>query len=48
MKAIVLNAPGAAQNLSIEQRPLPVPALGQVLVKVKAFGLNRSELMTRK
>lgn len=27
---------------------MPTPGAGQVLVKVKAFGLNRSELMTRK
>ncbi|RYD95082.1 MAG: hypothetical protein EOP50_08545 [Sphingobacteriales bacterium] len=32
----------------IEERPLPVPEKGQVLISVKAFGLNRSELMTRK
>ncbi|MEN5435430.1 zinc-binding dehydrogenase [Sphingobacterium faecium] len=29
-------------------QPLPVVNPGQVLIKVKAFGLNRSELMTRK
>jgi NADPH:quinone reductase-like Zn-dependent oxidoreductase len=28
--------------------PIPKPAERQVLVKVRAFGLNRSELMTRK
>jgi len=48
MKAAVLYTPGGPENLKIETRPIPEPAKGQVLVKVKAFGLNRSELMTRK
>lgn len=48
MKAAVLYNPGGAENFSVEARPIPEPAEGQVLVKVKAFGLNRSELMTRK
>ncbi len=48
MKAVVLYKPGNAENLIIEERPVPVPKEGQVLIKVKAFGLNRSELMTRK
>lgn len=48
MKAIVLYRPGTPEKLVIEERPVPLPGDGQVLVKVKAFGLNRSELMTRK
>ena len=48
MKAAVLYAPGGAGNFVIETRPTPEPRNGQVLIKVKAFGLNRSELMTRK
>lgn len=32
----------------LEDKPIPTPGAEQVLVKVKAFGLNRSELMTRK
>ncbi|GAA3936624.1 zinc-binding dehydrogenase [Chitinophaga oryziterrae] len=48
MKAAVLYHPGAAENFVIEERPIPQPGEGQVLVKIKAFGLNRSELMTRK
>ncbi|MEJ7685074.1 MAG: alcohol dehydrogenase catalytic domain-containing protein [Segetibacter sp.] len=48
MKAAVLYRPGGPENFSIETRPMPSPGQGQVLVKVKAFGLNRSELMTRK
>ncbi|MDO8965275.1 MAG: zinc-binding alcohol dehydrogenase family protein [Algoriphagus sp.] len=48
MKAIVLYKPGGAENLLLEKRQTPKPENGQVLVSVKAFGLNRSELMTRK
>jgi len=48
MKAAVLERPGGPENFKIEERPLPKVEPGQVLVKVKAFGLNRSELMTRK
>ena len=48
MKAAVLERPGGPENFKIEERPLPKAEPGQVLVKVKAFGLNRSELMTRK
>src|SRR3954468_16891523 len=48
MKAAVLYTPGGAENLTIIETPVPIPGEGQVLVKVKAFGLNRSELMTRK
>ncbi|MDQ1142910.1 NADPH2:quinone reductase [Pedobacter agri] len=48
MKAAVLHQPGSAENIRIEQREVPKPAEGEVLVRIKSFGLNRSELMTRK
>ncbi len=48
MKAAVLYNPGAADQFKLENRPTPIPQEGQVLIRVKAFGLNRSELMTRK
>jgi NADPH2:quinone reductase len=48
MKAAVIYQPGAPAQLILEERPVPVPGDGQVLIKVRAFGLNRSELMTRK
>lgn len=47
MKAVVLYAPGPPSALKIEQRPIPKAAPGQVLIRVHAFGLNRSELFTR-
>jgi NADPH:quinone reductase len=48
MKAAFIFEAGGPEQFQIMERPIPVPIYGQVLVKVKAFGLNRSELMTRK
>jgi NADPH:quinone reductase-like Zn-dependent oxidoreductase len=45
MRAAVLDAPGG--QLEICDIPIPEPMTGWVLIRVKAFGLNRSELHTR-
>jgi NADPH:quinone reductase-like Zn-dependent oxidoreductase len=47
MKAAVLREPGGPEQLKIENVPVPTPQPGWVLIRVKAFGLNRSELFTR-
>jgi NADPH:quinone reductase-like Zn-dependent oxidoreductase len=47
MKAAVIYEAGGPEVLKIENRPIPTPRAGEVLVRVKAFGLNRSELFTR-
>lgn len=47
MRAVVLEAPGPPEALHVRQVPIPVPEPGEVLIKIKAFGLNRSELHTR-
>ena len=47
MKAVVIHAPGGTEVLKIETIPIPVPKPGQVLIRVKAFGINRSEMFTR-
>jgi NADPH:quinone reductase len=47
MRAIVLDAPGPATALTVRDLPIPTPPIGWVLIRVKAFGLNRSELHTR-
>lgn len=47
MQAIVLDAPGPPEALTIRELPVPEAKPGQVLIRVKAFGLNRSELHTR-
>jgi NADPH:quinone reductase-like Zn-dependent oxidoreductase len=47
MKAAVIYEPGGPEVLKVESRPIPTPRAGEVLIRVKAFGLNRSELFTR-
>jgi NADPH:quinone reductase len=47
MRAVVLDAPGPAAALEIREIPMPEPRAGWVVIEVKAFGLNRSELHTR-
>ena len=47
MRAIVLDAPGPPDALTIRELPVPTAIAGWVLIEVKAFGLNRSELHTR-
>jgi len=47
MKAAVMYKPGGPEVLQIERRPIPSPDEGQVLLRVMAFGLNRSEMFTR-
>jgi NADPH:quinone reductase-like Zn-dependent oxidoreductase len=47
MKAIVIEEPGGPEVLKIKNIPRPSPGPGWVLIKVMAFGLNRSEMYTR-
>jgi NADPH:quinone reductase-like Zn-dependent oxidoreductase len=47
MRAVVLDAPGSPEALRIRELPVPRAKSGWVLIEVKAFGLNRSELHTR-
>jgi NADPH:quinone reductase-like Zn-dependent oxidoreductase len=47
MRAVVLDGPGPPEALRIRQLPIPEPRPGWVLIQVKAFGINRSELHTR-
>jgi len=47
MRAIVLDAPGPPSALVERRLPIPEARPGQVLIRVTAFGLNRSELHLR-
>src|SRR5262245_52147020 len=47
MTAIAISAPGGPEVLVPEQRPVPVPGAGEVLVKVAAAGVNRPDVMQR-
>jgi len=47
MTAIAIRAPGGPDTLVPEQRPVPRPGEGEVLVKVAAAGVNRPDVMQR-
>src|SRR2546430_13230051 len=47
MKAIVITASGGPEVLSVTELPDPVPADGEVLIRVRAFGLNHAETYMR-
>jgi NADPH:quinone reductase-like Zn-dependent oxidoreductase len=47
MRAVVLRGQGPPEALNVTQVPVPAVAVGSVLIRVHAFGLNRSELHLR-
>ncbi|RXK80890.1 NAD(P)H-quinone oxidoreductase [Filimonas effusa] len=48
MKAIVIPQPGDPSVLTLTERPDPVPAAHEVLIAVKAAGVNRPDIIQRK
>ena len=48
MKAAVTTKPGAPEVIEIRDVAIPKIKPGWVLIKVMAFGLNRSEIFTRR
>lgn len=48
MKCILIkDGKGPAENLYLGEEAVPSPKAGEVLVKIKAFGLNRMDLLQR-
>ena len=47
MIAIEIRAPGGPEVLAPVERPTPVPAPGEVLIKVTAAGVNRPDIFQR-
>lgn len=47
MKAIVISTPGPPAVLKYVHRSIPTPNPGDILIRIRAFGLNRSEMFTR-
>ena len=48
MTAIAIKAPGGPEVLVPEERAVPTPAATEVLVRVRAAGVNRPDVMQRK
>ncbi len=47
MKVIEITRPGGPEVLVVAQRPVPKPAANEVLIKVKAAGINRPDCAQR-
>ncbi|QJW90605.1 NAD(P)H-quinone oxidoreductase [Spirosoma taeanense] len=47
MKAILITRPGDASVLALRDHPLPQPSSRQVLIRVRAAGVNRSDIHQR-
>ena len=48
MPAIGIKAPGGPDVLVPEERPVPTPGEGELLIRVRAAGVNRPDVMQRK
>ena len=48
MKAVVIHEPGGPDKLVYEEVPTPTIKPGWSLVKIKGFGINHSEIFTRR
>ncbi|MEO8618176.1 MAG: NAD(P)H-quinone oxidoreductase [Sphingomicrobium sp.] len=47
MRVIAITSPGGPDVLQVEQRPVPTPGPGELLVKVAAAGVNRPDVLQR-
>ncbi len=48
MIAIAIRAPGGPDVLVPQERPVPLPGAGEILVRVAAAGVNRPDVLQRK
>ena len=48
MKAVLRTGFGGPEVLTLGEHPAPTPAAGEVLIEVKAFGINHAELHMRR
>lgn len=47
MKAISIKKPGGSEQLEIQERPVPSLEEGELLIKVQASAINRTDTLTR-
>ena len=48
MRAAIITRPGGPEVLEVREVPTPAPAADQVLVRVKAAGVNRADILQRR
>lgn len=48
MRAIVLNGFGGLEALAYTEIPKPLPKQGEVVIRVKGFGINHAEMHMRR
>ena len=46
-RAVIAPRPGGPKALQIVERPRPVPGEGEMLVRVRAAGINRMDVLQR-
>jgi NADPH2:quinone reductase len=46
-RAVIVSRPGGPEALQIVERPRPVPGEGEMLVRVRAAGMNRIDVLQR-
>ncbi|ASP95881.1 NAD(P)H-quinone oxidoreductase [Sinorhizobium meliloti] len=46
-RAVIASRPGGPEVLQVVERPRPVPGEGEMLVRVRAAGINRPDVMQR-
>ena len=47
MQAVSVPEPGGPGQLTLSDRPVPVPRPDEVLIRVVAAGINRADLLQR-
>lgn len=47
MKAWTVKAPGGIEQLELVKRPIPIPKENELLIKVEATAINRTDIITR-
>ncbi|GBD32793.1 Narbonolide/10-deoxymethynolide synthase PikA2, modules 3 and 4 [bacterium HR33] len=47
MRAVVITEPGGPEVLALRELPVPAPGTGELLVRVRASGVNRADLLQR-
>ncbi|GIW53410.1 MAG: NAD(P)H quinone oxidoreductase [Gemmatimonadales bacterium] len=47
MRAVVITEPGGPEVLALRELPVPAPGSGELLIRVRASGVNRADLLQR-